>query len=286
MIFFVNYHNIKYQFWLSVPENPMRVVFWFHGSTTMPVEQIDYQRPIEFELTTALLPGDCIVVMPLIPKISNAADKKIVDPQCLCRNVLFDDLIDPRLVTYNRPDKEVLKIFSYLQEFVFPVLGVTFDRFSVGGFSAGGNFALLFSVLYPKYVTHVMSLISCAYCLPVDRIHHVRFDFPFGLGNLNLISDIDCDLEAQKLIRYFIYQGEQDDNDPIEYFANNDVEEAEAIKSIIGQTSIERVRFTLQVFREKGFIVESHLVPGIGHVIHDHEAMRDMLAAFLFHNKE
>lgn len=281
MNFFVNKHDIKYQFWLSIPECPEHVVFWFHGSTTIPAAQLALERPIEFELATNLLPGNCILVTPVIPKVDNTINKKIIDPQCLCRNVMFDNLIDPSLFIYNRPDKEVLKIFAYLQKFVFPVLGVSFDQFDVGGFSAGGNFASLFSVLYPRYVRKVISLMSCAYCLPVDRIHDVCFDFPFGNGNLNRISDINHDIEAQKLIHYLIYHGEHDDNDPIEYFADNNMEEGQAIKSITGETPIERFRFAMQVYREKGFSVEGHLVPGIGHAIHDITEVQNILSTFL-----
>ena len=281
MIFLVNSPDIKYQFWLWVPESPKHVVFWFHGSTSEPSERLASMRPIDFEFAISVLPDDCIVVTPLIPKASEEVDGRSLDPQTLCRNVLFHDLLDPRLEVYNRPDKEVFKILAYLTKFVFPVLRIAVDRFMVGGFSAGGTFASLFAMLHPMCVTHVISLMSCFYCLPVESIRNVRFDFPFGIGRLNLVSDVSPDVRAQKQIRYFIYHGELDDNDLIEGFANDDADEARAIKSIIGQTTAERLRYALQFLTQAGFTVEGHVIPGIGHEIHDRAALRDMLAGFL-----
>lgn len=281
MIFFVNKPGIKYRFWLSVPERPRHVVFWFHGSTTEPVEELESKHPIEFELAVSLLPQDCIVVTPLIPKVPDGVNGRVVDPQCLSRSVLFDDLLDPELALYNRPDKEVLKIFDYVGEYVLPVLDLTCDRFMLGGFSAGGNFASLFAALHPHHVTHVMSLISCAYWLPVERMQGVRFGYPFGLGGLDSVSDIAPDVEAQQRIRYFLYYGELDENDPIEYFANNDAGEAAAIKSVIGQTGADRARHAVQFLTDAGFDVEGHAMPGTGHQIHDWAVLRQMLAEFL-----
>ena len=110
MVFLVNSPDIKYQFWLWVPECPKRLVFWFHGSLIKPAELLASRRPIDFELAISVLPDDCVIVTPLIPKINEGLDGRTIDPQCLCRNVLFDDLIDPKLEVYNRPDKEVFKI--------------------------------------------------------------------------------------------------------------------------------------------------------------------------------
>jgi hypothetical protein len=281
MIFLVNHPQIKYHFWLSVPENPNTLVFWFHGSTTESKEQLILKRPIEFELAISLLPPDCIVVTPSIPKLSEEIAGRIIDPQCLCRNVLFDHLIDPTFALYNRPDKEILKIFEYLKVFVFPIIQKTFNSFVVGGFSAGGNFSSLFSVLYPKCISHVISVISCSFCLPVRCIDNTFFDFPFGIRSLDLISDIAPNLEVQKQIRYFIYHGELDDHDPVQYFANNDIKEAKTIKSILGETSTERTSYSIKMLRDMGFRVEGHIIPGIGHAIHDKRALKEMLANFL-----
>ena len=141
MVFLVNSPDIKYQFWLWVPERPRRMVFWFHGSSSKPAEHLPSRRPIDFELAISILPDDCIVATPLIPKIHDGLDGRTIDPQSLCRNVLFDELLDPKLEMYNRPDREVLKIFNYLAQMVFPALRISVNQFLVGGFSAGAIFA-------------------------------------------------------------------------------------------------------------------------------------------------
>lgn len=274
MIFFVSKPDLKYQFWLSVPVRPKRVVFWFHGSTTETPVDLAKHHPAEFEHATLMLPADCIVVTPLIPKLSEGA--RIIDPQCLCRNVMFDDLIDPSLALYNRPDREVLEIFAYLREFVFPPLGLDLDTFAVGGMSAGGNFASLFSVLHPARVTHVMSLLSCAHALPLDTLQ-----YPFGRGGLERISDISPDLDRQRQIRYFVYHGELDGNDPIEYLANDDAHEASTVKSVLGADGVARARHAFTVLQQHGFTCDGHVIPGTAHQVHDYLVLREMLATFL-----
>jgi hypothetical protein len=281
MVFLVNHPQIKYQFWLSIPGTPKRLVFWFHGSTTASQQELAEKRPIEFELALRLLPVDCVVVTPLIPKMTAEEIGRVIDPQCLCRNVMFDDLIDPAFGVYNRPDLEILKILRYLKEFIFPIIGTDFDSFAAGGFSAGGNFCSLFSVLHPQYVTHVISMLGCSFCLPVERVDGVPFDFPFGRGRLAAISEISPNLERQKQIRYFFYHGELDMNDPIEYFANYDRDEAMAIRSVVGQNTIERVLYCTGVFERMGFQVQRCIVPGVGHAISDSSVVHKLLGDFL-----
>jgi hypothetical protein len=281
VIFLINKPDIKYRFWLSVPPRPEQVAFWFHGSTTESADALADRRPLELELALQLLPSDCMVVMPIIPKITAEEGERIIDPQCMSRNVMFDDLIDPALELYNRPDQEVFKIFVYLEDFFFPLLGRRFDRFCVGGFSAGGNFASLFAVLHPCYVSHVMSIISCAHWLPVARIGDIPVDYPFGAGSLNRITDATPDGEAQKQINYFIYHGELDDHDPINYFADNDPAEAEAIRSATGRTALQRAEHALGLLRDSGFNVEWRLARGVGHEIHSRDELRAWLNTFL-----
>jgi predicted esterase len=281
MIFLINKPDINYRFWVSVPPQPARVVFWFHGSTTEPVDVLAEKRPLEFELALQLLPPDCIVVTPMIPKVVAAEGGRVIDPQCLSRNVMFDDLIDPAFEIHNRPDREVLKIFAYLEDFFFPVLGRQFNRFGVGGFSAGGNFASLFAVLHPRRVSHMMSIISCAHWLPVERIGGVRIDYPYGAGNLGRISRAAPDPVAQRQVKYFIYHGALDDHDPIDHFADNDPHEAAAIRSVTGRTALQRAEHALGLLRNAGFNVEWRLAPGSAHEIHSRDELKGQLDGFL-----
>lgn len=94
-----------------------------------------------------LLPQDCIVVTPLIPKIAEEIDGKIIDPQYLSRHVMFDDLIDEEFSLYNRPHTDIIEIFEYMKSYIFPIFDRDFKKFIVGGCSAGANFSSLFAVL-------------------------------------------------------------------------------------------------------------------------------------------
>ena len=136
-------------------------------------------------------------------------------------------------------------------------------------------------MLHPRRVTHVISLMSCFYPLPAESIQGVRFDFPFGIGGLDLVSDVSPDPLAQRQIKFFIYHGELDHNDLIEGLANDDPEEAKQIKSIIGQATLEQLRHALEFLSRSGTYVEGHVIPGCGHEIHDRAPLRNLIAGFL-----
>ena len=109
----------------------------------------------------------------------------------------------------------------------------------VGGFSAGATFAPLFAMLHPQSVTHVISLDELVLLIAhgFDPRRAVRLSVRNWRVESRLRGLAGSAGAAEGKV--FIYHGELDENDLIEGLANDDAEEAKAVKSIMGQTTTD-----------------------------------------------
>ncbi len=141
----------------------------------------------------------------------------------------------------------------------------------VYGFSRGAQMADRFSMVYPTEVGAVAALSAGSYTLPnsQDAAHRPML-FPFGVSDLQTISDETFDSQAFSQVPFWIGVGARDINPD---------DTSRAWDTFEGQTRMDRARAFADRLEQRGGSVELHIFGGAGH--EETAAMRLSACAFL-----
>lgn len=274
--YFYSENNLKYGYFLHVPEGitEAKILLWGHGSSRfdVPYEQIaenvigDIRRIINYCDEQKL-----IAIMPVLPRNYSSEtypDYKL-DAQVMTAEVMIKDLVKGNEF-YKRPDLEVIKILSqvksYLQEHSIRVE----DKIIVGGVSAGGSFANRFSLLHPNLVDIAILLISGDYIYPESELEGVKLNYPYGIADLNAISNQEYSLASFQKIKNIIFIGANDTDskfDALSYELNDNEEVINQYKKVIGANSVERTTKYTDYLKSKGVVVELEVGKDMGHQV-------------------
>jgi predicted esterase len=96
---------------------------------------------------------------------------------------------------YKRPDLEVLKILEYCRKLLNANnIGIS-EEYLIGGISAGANFVNRFSILHPDKIRAVALLMGGDFLYFQEYMEGAKFDYPFGINNINQIIPNEIDID-------------------------------------------------------------------------------------------
>jgi poly(3-hydroxybutyrate) depolymerase len=141
----------------------------------------------------------------------------------------------------------------------------------VYGFSRGAQMADRFTMVYPREIAAVAALSAGSYTLPDSQdAAHRPMRFPFGVSDLQAISDAAFDQQAFSQVPFWVGVGAQDINPD---------DTSRAWDTYEGQTRIDRARVFAGSLQQRGGSVELHIFGGAGH--EETATMRLSACAFL-----
>ena len=141
----------------------------------------------------------------------------------------------------------------------------------VYGFSRGAQMADRISMVYPDEIGAVAALSAGSYTLPDSQdAAHRPMPFPFGVSDLQAISDGPFDQQAFSQIPFWVGVGAQD---------INPADTSRAWDTYEGQTRIDRARAFAGSLEQRGGSAELHIFGGAGH--EETATMRLSACAFL-----
>lgn len=141
------------------------------------------------------------------------------------------------------------------------------DQVLMTGFSASGTFANRFTMLHPERVRAVaMGGFNALLMVPAPAIDSVALGYPIGTADVKALTGKDVDLAAWRRVPQYIYMGELDDNDAVQYDDGYDEDERELVYRVLGERmQPDRWQRVQQIYRDARANAVLTTYPGIGH---------------------
>jgi hypothetical protein len=146
------------------------------------------------------------------------------------------------------------------------------------GFSASAQFGCRFTSLQPGRV-RAASVGGAGYpIVPASEWEGEPLRYPVGVSDLAAVAGGAFDLGVFKSVPLYVFAGDQDANDPVDYIDGFDPQDREVIERLFGDTPVNRFSKLQEVYDAAGCDSEFVVYGGVGH---DYTArMQDDVIAF------
>jgi|CZKI01.1.fsa_nt_gi hypothetical protein len=209
----------------------------------------------ESKLATRL---GCALLVPMFPRPPTRDGN-------LYLHALNRDSLMTTVEEWKRVDLQLLQMIQGAQAHL-EGKGFTVDRrVLLSGFSASGDFVNRFAILHPD---RVLALAGGGIAWPVAPIAEVGGDslrFPIGLADVEAFTGEPASLDALRLVKWFLYRGSDDHNDPVDYRDCYAEADAELIRRRFGSTPAVRWPEAERLYAEAHLPARLVLYPGVGH---------------------
>lgn len=216
-----------------------------------------------------------IVLVPVFPRPKT--DWKIYT-HALDRDSLITDKKE-----YRRFDLQLLAMIDHARRSLGRDKIRTGKRVMIMGFSASGMFSGRFAFLHPDRVKAAAVGSPGGWPIaPVGVFREKQLRYPIGTGDLESVSGRGLKMKALRKVAFFIYLGDQDDNDSVPFGDGYEETDKELIFELFGRTPVERWEISKKLYQENKLRAEFKLYPGIKHTI-TKEMMVDIMAFLKAH---
>ncbi|MCW3162745.1 hypothetical protein [Chryseobacterium oryctis] len=197
----------------------------------------------------------------LVPIFSRPASKPLVYTHALDRDVMLEketelQRLDLQLINMIKDSKEKLKILN------IPVD----DKVFMNGFSASASFTNRFSLMHPEMLKAIaIGGFNGALIFPMKKLTNTKLNYPLGINDIEKISKTKFNKEAFQKIPQYIYMGELDDNDAVQFDDAYNLTERKIINSLMGETVQKRWKFGQEIYRKENLNVTFTTYKDVGH---------------------
>jgi pimeloyl-ACP methyl ester carboxylesterase len=149
-------------------------------------------------------------------------------------------------------------------------LGIVVDeKVLMNGFSASGSFVHRFTLLHPDRVKAMAAGSGGCPMVPVPEWNGQTLRYPVGIFDLGTLAGQPFDLGAYRKVPKYIYVGDKDDNDSVDYPDGFDEKDRELIYQIFGDPIYiyERWLIAEQIFNSANVPGQFVVYPNVGHTI-------------------
>jgi hypothetical protein len=178
--------------------------------------------------------------------------------------------IDLQLIAMIRDAREILtKQGLPMEEKVF-----------MHGFSASGNFLTRFPMMHPQVVkAFAAGGINSIPTFPVSQWKGQNLRYPVGIADLKEITGIEFNMAEYKQVAQYMYMGYLDKNDTTLFRDAYELEDANLIRSLIGEDMMLRWQVSQDIFKELGIPAQFVTYNGTSHKIRT-EMIDDIIKFF------
>lgn len=172
----------------------------------------------------------------LVPIFPRPKSKPLTYTHALDRDVMLEKStelkrLDLQLLEMINDSKSVLKALKIEVE----------DKIFMSGFSASATFTNRFSFLHPNKIQALaMGGFNGELMFPQYEIYGIKLNYPIGTNDFEKLFQQKFDFQTYKLIPQFIYMGELDDNDAVQFDDAYSKKERKIINDNIGSTVQKR----------------------------------------------
>ncbi len=202
----------------------------------------------------------CPLLIPLFPRPPKGESN-------LYLHALSRDALAAPQEEWRRVDLQLLAMIEAARA-LLAQRGTTMDpRVLLWGFSAAGDFAQRFAMLHPERVRAVAAGGFSWPLAPVAREGEAVLPYPIGVGDLEALGVASPTVEARRAVRWFLFRGGKDHNEPLDHPDCFSPEHAALVRSRFGVTVAERWARASSLYTEAGLNAEFVLEPGAAHLV-------------------
>lgn len=197
----------------------------------------------------------------LVPIFSRPASKPLTYTHALDRDAILEKSTDLK-----RLDLQLLEMINDAKK-VLKTLNINVaDKVFMSGFSASATFTNRFSFLHPDKIQAIaIGGFNGELMFPHNTINGVRLDYPIGINDFEKLFNKKFNFETYKTIPQFIYMGELDENDAVQYDDAYNKKERKIINDNIGATVQKRYLECQNVYKKSNINATFKTFEKVGH---------------------
>jgi pimeloyl-ACP methyl ester carboxylesterase len=151
-------------------------------------------------------------------------------------------------------------------------------RVLLQGYSASAMFANRFTALHPQRVRAATIGSPGGWPIaPVAKVGVAALPYPAGIADLQALTGKSFDAAAFARVPQFLYMGDADDNDSLDFGDGWDKPMASEVDRLFGTTPLARWKHAEALYAQASANARFELVPGVGH---DRKALQARSTAF------
>lgn len=197
----------------------------------------------------------------LVPIFPRPASKPLTYTHALDRDVMLEKSNDLK-----RLDLQLLEMISDAKNILIALNIEVEDKIFMCGFSASASFTNRFSFLHPdKIQALAIGGFNGELMFPQNEINGVKLNYPIGTNDFEKLFKQKFDFQTYKSIPQFIYMGELDDNDAVQYDDAYNKMERKIINDNIGATVQKRYLECQKVYLKANINATFKTYEKVGH---------------------
>lgn len=165
-----------------------------------------------------------------------------------------------------RPDLQLLAMIDDARAVLESMNIETDPKVFMNGFSASATFVNRFSFLHPRKIKALaIGGFNGKLMLPAGKLDGVKFTYPIGIHDFKRLFGQSFDLVSYKTIPQYIYMGQTDDNDAVQYDDAYSKKEREVINKYIGNDVQSRYVKCQKIYGQYGLSPVFKTYENVGH---------------------
>ena len=197
----------------------------------------------------------------LVPIFPRPASQPLVYTHALDRDVMEEK--SPEL---KRLDLQLLEMINDAKTVLTTMNIQTAPKILMNGFSASATFTNRFSVLHPEKIKALaIGGFNGKLMLPQNEINGIKINYPIGTNDFPELFGQSFDPATYKSIPQFIYMGQLDENDAVQFDDAYNENERIIINDNIGRSVQERYLACQKIYQENNITPVFKTYESIGH---------------------
>lgn len=197
----------------------------------------------------------------LVPVFSRPASKPQTYTHALDRDVIIE-----KSTNLKRLDLQLLEMINDAKNVLKTLNIVVADKVFMSGFSASATFTNRFSFLHPSKIQALaIGGFNGELMFPLNDFNGIKLNYPIGTNDFEKLFNQKFDIETYKKISQFIYMGELDENDAVQFDDAYNKKERKIINDNIGTTVQKRYIECQNVYKKSNINATFKTFEKVGH---------------------
>jgi len=197
----------------------------------------------------------------LVPIFPRPASQPLMYTHALDR-----DVMEEKTAELKRLDLQLLEMIKDAKTVLTSMNIRVAPKFFMNGFSASATFTNRFSFLHPEKIEALaIGGFNGKLILPQNEINGIKLDYPIGTNDFTGLFGKRFDMATYKSIPQFIYMGQLDENDAVQFDDAYNENERKIINDNIGRSVHERYLACQKIYLENNISPVFKTYENIGH---------------------
>lgn len=197
----------------------------------------------------------------LVPVFPRPASQPLMYTHALDRDVMLESL--PGL---KRLDLQLLEMIEDARNILIAMDIQVEDKIFMNGFSASATFTNRFSFIHPEKIKALaIGGFNGKLMIPQNEINTIELNYPIGVHDFYELFGKSFDIDTYRQIPQFIYMGELDDNDAVQFDDAYDETERKIINDNLSPRVQDRYLACQKIYRENNIDAIFKTYENVGH---------------------